>query len=133
MGARLSQALIAGRVELPTCQRCLAVQYPPSEICRHCLCDTLEATACDCGGRVIACALVHNSLALDFDAPSAWPIASVKMNAGPIVFAHALGFLERGTAVTLVQLIDSIGDGVFGALANVDDRNLLQAKFNRKI
>ncbi|MDA0824008.1 MAG: zinc ribbon domain-containing protein [Proteobacteria bacterium] len=133
MGEKLSQALLAGRLELPTCQRCSNVQYPPSEICRHCLSDALEVTACDPAGKVIACALVHYSLALDFDVNSPWPIASVKMNAGPVVFAHALEFLKRDTAVTLVPIIDSIGDGVFGALANVADRDLLQTRFNRTI
>ncbi|MFT4562329.1 MAG: putative OB-fold protein [Gammaproteobacteria bacterium] len=132
-GEKLSLTLIDGRLELPTCQRCSAVQYPPSEICRQCLSDALELTAFDPAGCVVACVLVRNSLAQDFDGNSPWPIVSVKISAGPIVFAHTLKFLEHDTAVTLVPLVDAVGDGVFGALTDPDDSDLLQARFDKKI
>ena len=129
MGARLSAALAAGRFELPCCKNCGAVQYPPSEICRQCLSDTIEMSACDPHGTVIASTCIYRSYAADFATIGPSTVASIKMNAGPVVFAHVLEALSYGIQVTLVPLVDGVGDGVLGALVADQDIDTLKARF----
>lgn len=133
MGSRLSAALATGQFVLPSCQMCSAVNYPPSEVCRVCLSDEIGLAACDPSASVIASALVVRSYADDFKDRAPTPIASVKMNVGPIVFAHAAELLDVGVDVTLIAMKDRLGDGVLGVVRNADDRDLLIARFEEVI
>lgn len=128
-GAALSVRLADGRLELQCCTACGATQYPPAELCRRCLGDTLVFTPLDAHGTVIASALVHRSLADDFAIGGPWPIASVRLDAGPIVFAHLAAALPANERVQLVALRDRLGDGVLGAVRNAAQRAALLARF----
>ena len=130
-GAAVSAALAAGRVELQSCAACGTVHYPPAEICRRCLHGRLELTPCDRGATVIASTAVHRSYAVDFADGGPWFVASVKMKAGPVAFVHVPDLLGGGTAVELVPLIDRLGDGVLGAVADPGERDLLQARVGK--
>ena len=129
VGALCSAALREGRLEFPYCAACGRVQYPPSDICRMCLSDNIKFRQYSQRAQVIASVLVHRSLADDFERGGPWAIASMKMEAGPIAFAHLLEVLPGGTEVTLVALRDRLGDGVLGALTDGQDLQELQARF----
>lgn len=131
MGAQLSAVLATGRLELPCCSSCGAIQYPPAEICRQCLAGVVELAPADPNGSVIASAAVHRSYAMDFADGGPWFVASIKLAAGPIVFAHVLELLDGGTVVMLVALTDGLGDGVLGAVREAGEQGALQARFNR--
>jgi len=128
-GASVSGALAAGRLELQRCAACAAVQYPPAEICRRCLGGDLGLAPFDARGIVIATVRVHRSYREDFEHGGPWAVASVKLDAGPVVFAHAAEVFERGAPVLLVALIDRLGDGVFGAVRRIEQQSELQARF----
>ena len=132
MGAKLCAALKAGALALPRCRQCGATHYPPTSICRHCLSSDIELSAVDPHGTVIASALVHRSYAADFASGGPWPIASVKLDVGPIVFCHTASLLTSGTAVALVPVVDRLGDGVLAALRTDDERALIAARFTEK-
>lgn len=132
MGARLSASLAEGRFELPCCATCGAVQYPPADLCRQCLGNAVEMSSCDPRATVIASAAVHRSYAADFEDGGSWAIASVKMDAGPIVFAHVTELLDGGTTVTLVALTDRVGDGVLGAVRTDSEVEQLKQRFRQR-
>lgn len=129
-GAALSAALAAGRLELQRCAACAAVHYPPAEICRHCLGGELMPECFDARGVIIATALVHRSHRADFSGVR-WPVASVKLDAGPVVFAHVAEIIPAGTCVRLVALRDRLGDGVFGAVRDDGDLTDLHSRLAR--
>ena len=130
-GVRFSVVLASGNLQFPYCRNCDTVQYPPTEICRQCLSDVIEIIPCDVSGSVIASTRIYRSYALDFAKGGPWSVASVKMDVGPIVFAHVLDSLVLATSVTLVSLIDAAGDGVIGAITNEEDVTILQARLTK--
>ncbi|MCV6626355.1 MAG: hypothetical protein OIF38_09670, partial [Cellvibrionaceae bacterium] len=71
---------------------------------------------CDGSGEVLAGVALHNSFEPYFAEHLPWPLVSVKLQAGPIVYAHgAEADLPAGTAVTIENRQDSSGAGVFWA------------------
>ena len=76
---------------------------------------------------------MYRSYAVDFDEGGPWMIASLKMDAGPIVFAHVPELIDGGTVVFLVALTDSVGDGVLGAVRTTDDHERLRQRFGSDI
>jgi uncharacterized OB-fold protein len=77
----------AGALTLQVCAQCGAVQYPPRELCGNCLSDTLEWQAVDQRGTVVACTVLQHSLEPYFSTRTPWPLASVQLDCGPIVYA----------------------------------------------
>jgi uncharacterized OB-fold protein len=122
--------LAAGRLELQRCAACAAVQYPPAEVCLTCLGDELSVARFDARGVIIAAARVHRSYRADFSGAE-WPVASVKLDAGPVVLAHVADVIRAGTGVRLVALTDRLGDGVFGAVRDDEDLTHLQTRMSR--
>jgi len=84
-----------GALHLQRCRDCATVQYPPREVCRHCLGDQLRWQQVDGNATVLATVALHHSLEADFLARLPWHIASLELDAGPVVFAH----IEAGNAV----------------------------------
>ncbi len=87
---------------------------------------------CNPRAAVIASAAVYRSYAADFEEGGPWVIASVKMDAGPIVFAHVTELLDGGTIVTLVALTDRVGDGVLGAVRTDSEVEQLKQRFKQR-
>lgn len=131
-GAAVSSALAAGRLELPRCGSCGAVQYPPQEFCRECLDGEPVLAPCNPRATVIASAAVNRSYAADFADGGPWFVASVKMDAGPIAFVHVGELLEGGAKVQLVPLVDRLGDGVLGAVHDENEHEALRARFGKR-
>lgn len=112
----LTAAAALGRFELQVCQTCAAVQYPPRELCHHCLSDELIWQDVDPGGRLLATTILHHSNDLYFRERLPWRIGTVQMAAGPSVVAHVHGDCHEGAAVRLALKLDRSGQAVMIAL-----------------
>ena len=78
-------------LQLQVCQSCGWVQYPNRQVCRECLDGELERQPVDDAGRMVSWTPLHASLDPWFAAQLPWPVASVKLNCGPVVLAHLIG------------------------------------------
>lgn len=90
-GTAFTAANLAGELSMQQCQQCETVNYPPREVCQQCLSDQLVWREVSGAGRLINRAQLHHSQWEFFkrrmrSAP--WAIASVKLDVGPVVFAH---------------------------------------------
>ena len=113
LGEALTAATVEGELVLQQCQHCDSVQYPPREICHHCLSDELTWRNVDPSGKILAAVELHHSYEAFFSAHLPWAVASIQLNCGPIVFAH----IEKktsatGTPVTLFAHTDRSGQSV---------------------
>ena len=93
-GSQFSAANLPGVLQLQHCTDCGHIQYPPAELCGACLGHTLIYRETDCEGTLLAQSQLHHSLWEFFkrrikEAP--WPVASVQLNAGPVVITHLVG------------------------------------------
>jgi|GEM_PF-688008 len=91
LGQAFTTANYGGALYLQHCEQCDAPQYPPREVCQHCLSGELSWCATGTKGLLLNRIALHHSLWEYFkrrimDAP--WPIATVKLECGEIVFAH---------------------------------------------
>jgi uncharacterized protein len=92
----LEQIPSDGSLHLQCCRDCATVQYPPREVCRHCLGDQLRWQRVDGSATVLASTVLQHSLEEEFLARLPWCVVSLKLAAGPVVFAH----VEPANAVT---------------------------------
>ncbi len=121
LGKRLSVAAADSKLELPVCGACGAVQYPPREVCRTCLGDDLVWAEVDGRGEVLATVDLHHSLEPWFNERLPWPIASVNLKVGGVVFVHiAPQVASPGSKVRLLNIQDASGQGVLYAVAEED-------------
>ena len=58
---RLTAAAARGAFELPVCQDCATIVYPPQEVCRKCLSDRLRWQDISPLGKLLAFGTVHHS------------------------------------------------------------------------
>jgi len=113
LGEALSAAAIEGELVLQQCQSCDTVQYPPREICHHCLSDKLTWQSVDPSGKILAAVELHHSYEAFFSSHLPWVIASIQLNCGPIVFAHIeKKAAQAGSPVTLFAHTDRSGQSV---------------------
>ncbi len=112
----LTAAAAAGRFELQVCRECATVQYPPREVCVHCLSEHLPWRPVDPRGRLLAVTTLHHSNDLYFRERLPWRIGTVHMAAGPSVVAHVHGDCREGDAVRLALKLDRSGQAVMIAL-----------------
>jgi uncharacterized OB-fold protein len=90
-GQDFSAANYAGALLLQHCVNCDTVQYPPAEICRHCLGNELLWRKTSTRGTILSAVSLHHSLWEYFKrriANTPWPVATVKLDSGVVVFAH---------------------------------------------
>ena len=124
LGRRFSVAAREGRLELPRCADCGAIQYPPREICRTCLGSNLEWAEIDGGGVVLACCELSNSLEPWFQERLPWTIASTRLDIGLNLLTHVVpAAAQAGTRVLVKNVADTSGEGVLCAIPD-DDRDL---------
>ena len=114
-------------LSLQHCNVCNQVQYPPRELCQHCLADALQWRATDPTARLLSSIDLHHSLEAFYQhhinrAP--WPIASVKLHCGAILFAHtylasfaARSAIASGTRVAVFSHGDLSQQAVLIAVA----------------
>ena len=87
-GTKLDEHAVEGELTLQQCSVCQTVQYPPRELCHHCLGDELNWSAVSRGGDLLACSELQHSLEPFFQEQSPWRLASVKLDCGPVVLAR---------------------------------------------
>ncbi|MGI9292995.1 MAG: Zn-ribbon domain-containing OB-fold protein [Pseudomonadales bacterium] len=90
-GAAFTAANLDSVLAMQACKDCDVISYPPREVCQNCLSDALVWTPVSSEGTLLNRVALHHSLSEFFKCrieQSAWPIASVKMHVGPVVFAH---------------------------------------------
>jgi len=116
--AQAAAAEADGGLSLQVCADCGAVQYPPREVCRACLSGALHWREVAGAGVVLATVSLHVNLNPYFAERTPWPIASVRLDAGVTVLAHAAGELAAGRRVHVVMERDPAGRRVMVAGAN---------------
>ena len=87
-GSKLDEHAVEGELTLQQCGACQTVQYPSRELCRHCLADELNWAAVSRGGDLLAYSELQHSLEPFFQEQLPWPLASVKLDCGPVVLAR---------------------------------------------
>ena len=130
-GTEFCRRLTAGQLQFQRCDECERLQYPPAEVCRECLSAELRWEELTQKGHVIACVEVHRCYAEDFTEGGPWWVASVFLAPGVICYAHTLEYLPSGTEITLVPIVDRLGDGVLAALQDIGQLEELQSKFSQ--
>jgi uncharacterized OB-fold protein len=134
--AEMSPAMreFAGRVrrglfELQRCAECGAVSWPPRDACASCWSERLEWAPVAPTGTAIAATTLHVSLEERFRSHAPWRVGSVRLDAGPVVYAHFSRGVVEGGAVRVEARIDFAGRAIVVALAPAgrrveDDRDL---------
>jgi uncharacterized OB-fold protein len=129
LGQAFTAANLSATLVMQHCQACNSVQYPPRELCQHCLEDSLVWRETNTRGHIINRVAVHNSLWEYFkrrikDAP--WPIATVRLDCNATVFAHlalhsfdspTIGDIAAATPVEVFSHTDASQSSVLIAVA----------------
>ncbi|HNR76461.1 MAG TPA: zinc ribbon domain-containing protein [Parvularculaceae bacterium] len=102
-----------GGFQLQKCATCGAVQWPPRDVCGECWTDALQWAAVSSTGVVLATITLRASMEEFFRARLPWRIGTIRLDAGPIVYAHLGGAVAEGDAVRLEARLDFRGRGVF--------------------
>jgi len=122
--AALNRIMPDGLLHLQRCTDCGAVQSPPRELCGNCLATELQWHSLPGDGTIIAVTSIHHSLEEFFRARLPWRIASVHLDAGPVVFAHlAPGDADAGQRVQVATARDRSGAWCLVTLAAHATRN----------
>lgn len=119
------------RFELQRCADCGAVAWPPRDVCGACWSDCLEWMPVSPSGVVLAATALHAPLEEFFRARTPWRIGTVRLEAGPVAYAHLHGAVAEGDEIQIEARLDHQGRGVLIAMPKSgarieDDRNLLE-------
>jgi NAD(P)-dependent dehydrogenase (short-subunit alcohol dehydrogenase family)/uncharacterized OB-fold protein len=109
----LTAAAALGRFELQVCAQCRHVQYPPREVCGHCLSDELLWREQSGMGELLSDTRIHHSHEAYFRARVPWRVGLVRLDAGPSVVAHVHGGCAPAPSrVRVGARLDKSGQGV---------------------
>jgi uncharacterized OB-fold protein len=106
----------SGSLEMQKCAACGCVQWPPREVCRSCLSDALEWSPVLASGTLSAATTLHASMEEFFRARLPWRIGTVRLDAGPVAYAHLHQAVAEGDIVRIESHRDFKGRGVLVAL-----------------
>ncbi len=106
-----------GRVELQRCDECGAFAWPPRDICARCWSDQLTWTPIAPRGVLLAATALHVAHDEFFKSRMPWRIGTIRLESGPIAYAHLSDNLSEGDAVRIAACADWKGRGVLVALA----------------
>ena len=99
-----------GSLQLQVCAACGKAQYPPRERCGDCLAGTLRWQPVAGGATVLASTALAHSLEPWYAARAPWIVASLRLDAGPVAFAHARECDARaGQRVRVATAADASG------------------------
>jgi uncharacterized OB-fold protein len=113
---RFAQAAASGRLCLPVCENCGTCQYPVRDTCWRCLSCCIEDREIDGAGAVVATTVLHRSNDPQFSSSLPLRIASVRLDAGPVVLAFLPDEPSSGR-VTVTAGCDAAGVPVLTAQA----------------
>ncbi len=102
---------------LQCCQECRAVNYPPRELCGHCLADALQWQQTTDTGEVLSVTQLHYSLEDNYLPYLPWSVGSIKLHCGPVVLAHLQPGLASGAAVIVRPVRDPQANIMLAATA----------------
>ena len=116
-------------LELQQCDACGAVQWPPRDVCGACWSDALQWREVSASGALIATTMLHVSMEPFFRERLPWRVGTVRLDAGPVAYAHVHERAKDGEKVRMESHRDFKGRGVLIALpadgARIeDDRKL---------
>ena len=112
----MAVAAAEGRFALQHCAECGAVQYPPRDLCRHCLSEALEWSDTDPMGLIIAETTIRATPDTHFRDHLPVRIGTVQLDAGPSVICRLHGDVTRGNRVRVANRIDAAGQSILLAL-----------------
>ncbi len=85
-------------LSLQFCASCKHINYPMRELCGNCLADELSWQAASGAGMVQSLTELHYPLEDNFSSKLPWRVGSIKLDTGPVAFAHlqpGLGYNDR--------------------------------------
>lgn len=120
--AGLTQAAQQQQFALQCCSECHTVQYPPRDVCGHCLHDDLIWQVVPGTGQVVASSTLHHSNESYFQQRLPWRIGTVQLDCGPVVIAHLKDNLQTGGLTCLRLELDAAQVGVLVAYAPTSNK-----------
>ena len=105
------QTAPVGELTLQRCRDCGAANYPPRERCAACLGEHLDATVVDGLGTVVAAVNLHHSLETYFQTRLPRPLASVKLDCGPVAMVALRARDNCAGRRVRVALAHAVGGG----------------------
>ncbi len=108
------------------------MQYPPREVCGHCLSERLPWRPVDPDGVLLVSTTLHHSNDLYFRERLPWRVGTVRMDAGPSVVAHVHQDCADGARVRLALKLDRSGQAVMIALPERNTPNMEDDKTLRE-
>lgn len=118
----LTVSAARGEFALQRCERCAAVQYPPREVCAHCLSTALHWSAIDGAGELVAGTRLHHANDLFFRERLPWRLGLVRLDAGAAVMVHVHRDVPQApTRVRVVARLDRAGRAVLVAVPDAAD------------
>ena len=108
----------ATELTLQCCGQCQRVNYPPRELCGHCLADSLQWQRVDDTGVVQSVAQLHYSLEQEYADHLPWAVGSIKLSCGPVVLAHLQPDIICGATVKLKLVQDQAANRMLVAIGD---------------
>ena len=116
---RLTEAVARGHFELPQCEDCGAIQYPPRECCAKCFSGNLRWSAAAPHGTLLARTSIKHSNEPYFRSRLPVEIGSVQLDSGPVVIVMVDDdSLVPGARVRIVARLDAVRQAILAAVAN---------------
>lgn len=114
---RMTQAAAEGRFELPHCEDCGAVHYPPRERCMRCLSARLRWAVTDPNGTLLAGTSILHSNEAWFRSRVPVRIGSVRLDAGPVLIVMVEGeAIAPGGRVRVEARLDAVKQAILVAV-----------------
>jgi len=119
---QVNEAANENRLKLQVCEHCEEVQYPPQEFCYHCLSNALNWETLDNTGTVLSWTKLDASSNDFFKSKLPMYVAYIRLDAGPVIFAHLTAeSAKTETVVQVLNRIDKSGQAAFFAVSVEDD------------
>jgi hypothetical protein len=115
------------QLQMQVCADCGHTNYPRRELCGDCLADALDWQPVDPNGTVQSLTELHYSLEDDYAAHLPWRVGSVKLDCGPVAFAHLAPGVESGQRVALCPFLDKYHNRMLVALGPDSPAEWLEA------
>ncbi|MGO3891187.1 MAG: Zn-ribbon domain-containing OB-fold protein [Paenalcaligenes sp.] len=105
----------SGSFSLQVCQECQTVQYPPRDVCSHCLGPQLQWQAVESTATLVAQSTLHHSNEPYFQAKLPWHIGTAKLDCGPVAIVNLPSTLPLGQRLQLTLTLDASHSAVLTA------------------
>ncbi len=109
-------AAAAGDFALQVCGGCEKATWPPRDICPSCWSQQLNWSRVAKGGVLLQDTILRTSINTYYRERMPWRMGTVKLDAGPVVYAHVHGDVQSGERVSMIARTDKSGQGVMFAL-----------------